>query len=54
MDTLEDTLEAIESLRSQMIASAEKHGLSHEKCIALSKELDCLLNTYEKKKRGVT
>lgn len=51
MDTLGDMLKKIEFLRKKMIQSAEENGLNHEKCITISKELDQLLNEYERIKQ---
>lgn len=46
-----DMLKQIEVLRKQMIQAAEEKGLNHEKCITISKELDRLLNEYERVKK---
>ncbi|MEI3598830.1 MULTISPECIES: aspartyl-phosphate phosphatase Spo0E family protein [unclassified Oceanobacillus] len=51
MDTLMDMLKQIEVLRKEMIQTAEENGLNHEKCITISKELDQLLNEYERVKQ---
>ena len=50
MDTLGEMLKQIEFLRKKMIQAAEENGLNHEKCITISKELDQLLNEYERMK----
>ncbi|WP_232334381.1 aspartyl-phosphate phosphatase Spo0E family protein [Oceanobacillus sp. AG] len=44
-------LKQIEVLRKEMIQTAEENGLNHEKCITISKELDQLLNEYERVKQ---
>ena len=41
----------IEKLREKMRKAIEKYGLNHEKSISLSRELDQLLNSYEKERR---
>lgn len=53
MHALEDIHKQIEELRKQMIAIAEEHGRIHPSCIEVSKELDMLLNQYEKEKARV-
>lgn len=45
-----DMLKQIEVLRKQMIQTAGEKGLNHEKCITISRELDQLLNEYERVK----
>ena len=45
---LEELQFKIEVLRSHMIATGQLKGLTHPDTIKLSKELDVLLNKYQK------
>lgn len=45
----EEILSAIEQKRKQMIDAVLQHGIAHNITIKYSKELDTLLNQYQKK-----
>lgn len=52
MATFEDMMKQIEVLRQEMIKVADINGRNHEKSIAVSRELDLLLNAYEREKKN--
>ncbi|MED4402474.1 aspartyl-phosphate phosphatase Spo0E family protein [Metabacillus fastidiosus] len=45
--TLNNLEDAIQSLRSQMIAAGMQKGLNHPDTISYSQQLDVLLNKYQ-------
>lgn len=51
MNALENLLIKIEDLRNKMTKTASKKGLTDSESLALSQELDRLLNKYEQLKK---